>query len=389
MTKKKKFIAISSVVIIVALTAVYFLTRPPEFNLDKLHIEIAENEYAQLEKFRENALGIGRLDRSPDDFVAADFQYNKEAFNGELRLKGDYLDHLKENKWSFRIKLDNAMDDGLQIFSVQNPASRGYLNSYVYHQILKEEGVLSNEFRFIELVVNGDSWGIYCLEEHLTSRMIASQNKPNGVLLKFSDNSFFAVGEGVNTDGLIKEAKIKVYGDAKKEKSHKKEISFAKGIIKDYQYRIDSTYNNFDAKQTGLYYALSDLTSGYHAMGWINIRFYFNFETQKMEPVGYDAYPKLEWGNPYLGKHVLTTNLAPFETKMIVYSALKNEAINAAYLKALERVTQANYIENIMAKHHDQLLFLEAEIQKEYTDYQYNYNFLIERGKVIRNALNN
>ena len=214
-------------------------------------------------------------------------------------------------------------------------------------------------------------------------------NKPKSVLLKFSDNSFFAAGEGVNTDGLIKEAKIKVYGDTKKERAHKKEIRFAKEIIADYQYRIDSTYNNFDAKQTGLYYALNDLTSAYHAMGWINIRFYFNFETQKMEPVGYDAYPKLEWGNPYLGKHVNTTNLDPLETKMIIYSALKNEAVNAAYLKTLSRITEASYIENIMDKLNGQLLFLEAEIQKEYADYQYNYNFLIERGKMIRGALVN
>jgi hypothetical protein len=216
--------------------------------------------------------------------------------------------------------------------------------------------------------------------------MIANQNKPNGVLLKFSDNSFFAAGEGTNTDGLIKEANIKVYGDAKKEKMHKAEVNFAKRIISDYQLRIDSTYNVFDANQTGLYYALCDLTSAYHAMGWINIRFYFNFETQKMSPVGYDAYPKMDWGKPYLGKHVYTTELDSFETKMIIYSALKNEVISEAYYQALNRVTQANYIQKFMNKHHAQLIFLEAEIQKEYA-YEYDYNFLLENGKEIQKTL--
>ncbi len=388
MTKKGKVIGISIAVLLGLLIAAYFFTRSPEFDLDKLQINIAENEYAFLEEFREKAFEIGRLERSPDDFVPADFNYNGDSFNGKLRLKGDFLDHLKEDKWSFRIKLDNPLQDGLQVFSVQNPESRGFLNSYVYHQILKEEGVLSNEFRFIEVFVNGDSWGIYCLEEHLTTRMITNQNKPNGVLLKFSDDSFFSAGEGTNTDGLIKEAKIKVYGDAKKDKSYKKEVKKAEQIIKDYQYRIDSVYNDFDAGQTGLYYALCDLTTAYHAMGWINIRFYYNFETRKMEPVGYDAYPTLEWGKPYLGKKVYTTQLDPFETKMIIYSALKNEAISEAYYKALNRITDENYIKSFMERHRSQLQLLEVEIQKEY-DYQYDYDFLIARGAEIQEALGN
>ncbi len=388
MTKQGKIIGISTAVLLGLLIAVHFLTRSPEFNLDKLHINIAENEYAVLEEFREKAFEIGRLERSPDDFVPADFSYNGEPFNGKLRLKGDFLDHLKEDKWSFRIKLDNPLQDGLQVFSVQNPESRGFLNSYVYHQILKEEGVLSNEFRFIEVFVNGDSWGIYCLEEHLTSRMITNQNKPNGVLLKFSDNSFFSAGEGTNTDGLIKEAKIKVYGDVKKDKSYKKEVKKAEQIIKEYQHRIDSVYNDFDANQTGLYYALCDLTTAYHAMGWINIRFYYNFETGKMEPVGYDAYPTLEWGKPYLGKKVYTTQLDPFETKMIIYSALKDEAISEAYYKALNRIMDENYIKSFMDKHRSKLQLLEAEIQKEY-DYRYDYDFLTARGEEIQKALSN
>jgi hypothetical protein len=386
---KKKIIGLIIAVVIATVMLVFFFTRPPKFDLDQLHIQIGENEYAQLEKLRENALEIGQLNRSQDDFFPAEFNYKNDSINGKLRLKGDFLDHLGEDKWSFRIKLDRPMSDGLQVFSVQNPKSRGFLDSYVYHQILKEEGVLSNEFRFLEVFVNGTSWGVYCLEEHLTSRMLSNQNKPKGVLLKFTDTPFFSVAEGVNTDGLIKEAEIKLYGDLKKEKTYKTDVNLATRILKNYQFRIDSTYNYFDAKQMGLYYGLCDLTSAYHAMGWINIRFYFNFETQKMEPVGYDAYPVLEWGKPYLGKSMIGTNLDPFETKMIIYSALNNDAINMEYHKSLERITQQGYIETFMAKHREKLEFLEGQIKKEYSNYAYDYNFLIERGKEIQTALGN
>ncbi|MFK8038254.1 MAG: CotH kinase family protein [Crocinitomicaceae bacterium] len=383
---KKKIISLTLIIVISLLILVFAITRPPQFNLDKLHININTKEYQILEKLRENALSIGHLDRSPNDFVAASFKYNNVPFNGKIRLKGDLLDHLKEDKWSFRIKLNSPMKDGLQVFSIQNPESRGFLNSYVYHHLLKQEGILSNEFRFTEVFVNGNSWGIYCIEEHLSQRMITSQNKPNGLLLKFTDHSFFNADEGSNSNGLIKQAKIKLYPNIKKGDVYNHEARIAKEIMRNYQHRIDSSYVNFNATQTGLYYALCDLAAAYHAMGWINIRFYFNFETQKMEPVGYDAYPVLEWGKPYLGKHVYTTKLDSFETRMIVYSALKNESISAAYHNSLKRIIEPDFINNFMEKHHAQLVFLEQEIQKEYK-YEYDYNFIKDNGKEIQTAL--
>ena len=102
---------------------------------------------------------------------------------GKFRLKGDWLDHVRNNKWSFRIKLKEEMKDELKVFSVQNPKTRGFLNGYVYYQMLKEERVLTNEFRYVHLYVNDRSWGVYCLEEHLSSRMMSNQNKPIGVIL--------------------------------------------------------------------------------------------------------------------------------------------------------------------------------------------------------------
>ena len=107
-------------------------------------------------------------------------------------------------------------------------------------------------------------------------------------------------------------------------------------------------YKNFDSKTTGLYYAICDLTNAYHAMGWINIRFYYNFETQKMEPVAYDPYPVLKWGQPYLGKNCFTKDLNPLDTKMIVYNALHIPNISKAYYLALHRITQPQYISSFL-----------------------------------------
>lgn len=383
---KKKIIKISVVVLVIGLIVTFTLTRPPHFKVEKLHLYIDESEFSVLSDLRDDALELGHLDRSPNDYVPGCITYLGDSIGGKIRLKGDWLDHLDDNKWSFRIKLDKPMDDGLQVFSVQNPKARGFLDGYVFNQLLIDEGVLSNEMRFIELIVNGATWGIYCIEEHLTTRMITNQGKPNGVLLKFNDNTFFNT-ENKDVPGLIKAAKIKVYGDAKKKKEYKADVKIAKQIIGDYQKQIDSNYNYFDPQKMGMYYAICDLTTAYHAMGWINIRFYYNFETKMMEPVGYDPYPVLEWGKPYLGKEAKTVVIDRFDTRMIVYSALHNNSINEAYYVALNKVTHPKYVNEFLKKHKADLDFYESEIKKEY-NYDYDYDFLLNTAIDVQKSLN-
>ena len=376
----------SAVAFGLALIITFILTRPPHYEVEQLHLYIDEQGFSQLSDLRDDALELGHLDRSPNDYVHGSIKYLNDSIGGKIRLKGDWLDHLGDDKWSFRIKLKKPLADGLQVFSVQNPKARGRLDGYVFHQLLLDEGVLSNEMRFIELIVNGDTWGIYCLEEHLTTRMFTNQGKPDGVILKFNDNTFFST-ENKDAPGLIKAATIKVYGDAKKKKEHKAEVKLAKQIISDYQKQIDTVYDYFDPEKMGRYYAICDLTTAYHAMGWINIRFYYNFETKMMEPVGYDPYPMMKWGKPYLGKEAKTVVIDRYDTRMIVYSALFNEAISEAYYLALNRVSDPNYVNQFLENHKEKLAFYEGELQKEY-DYDYDYDFLLNNAKEIRDSLN-
>ena len=368
----------------------YILSIPPKFAVDELHLNLSDESFNRLNELRDEAMEKGFLERSPDDYVPADITFRNENSKGKVRLKGDWTDHLGDEKWSFRIKLDYPMTDGLQVYSIQNPQARGYLDGYVYHLLLKEEGILSNEFRFIELFVNEESWGIYCLEEHLTSRMISNQNKPEGIILKYDDSEFFkAEIDSSGSEGLIETAKIKMYGDALDDSQFSLKIDRAEQILRDYQKQSDSVFNYFDADAMGRYYAICDLATAYHAMGWINIRFYYNFDTDKMEPIGYDAYPLLEWGKPYLGKKALQAQLDKHNTRMVVYAALLHPTIYDRYNEALNRVIQPDYVEDFLNRHRESLIFLESEIQKEYSDYEYNFDFLKDRATEIRNALNN
>jgi hypothetical protein len=307
-----------------------------------------------------------------------------------VRLKGDWLDHFSKSKWSFRIKQDRALRSGIKSFSVQNPKARGFVDGWVFQTLMRQEGVIANEFRFVQLEVNKQNWGIYSFEEHLSQRMIDQQAQAQGVILKFKDDGFFQADiQKKPTDGLIKEAEIKVYGKLKDDPEYQDDIRFAKKLMRAYQLQVDSVYDYFDADKMGAYYALCDLNCAYHAMGWINIRFFYNFETKLLEPIAYDPYPILEWGKPFLGANVDKVNNDPFETTMIVYNALKHPNIRAAYDQKIKTYSDQKFVNEFMKKHLNEIEFYESEIKKEYSDYQYNYDFLKENAQSIKAALKN
>jgi hypothetical protein len=281
------------------------------------------------------------------------------------------------------------MNDGLKEFSIQNPACRGYVNGFLFYDLMKEEEIMTNEFRFIQVYVNGKRWGIYCLEEHLSSRMISNKEKPDGVILKFDDADFFTTEmKEESTIGLIKEAEIKVYGDAKKDENYSEDIYKAKQIVQNYKEQNDNLFDDFDAKKMGVYYALCDLSVGYHAMGWINFRFYYNLATKKMEPVAYDPYPLLDWGKPYLGNNVNSAKEKnKFDPIRMVYKALENEAIYDEYMKALIRFSSPEYVQDFISNRRSEIDFYEKEIQKEYRSYEFDNKFYKNSAADIRKAL--
>ena len=107
--KNKKFIFILALLFCISIPIVWYLKKVPEFNLEALRIELDDESYEKLSELRDIAKENRHLERSEDDYVPTTITYRGQTLNGKLRLKGDWMDHLARNKWSFRIKLDDPM----------------------------------------------------------------------------------------------------------------------------------------------------------------------------------------------------------------------------------------------------------------------------------------
>ena len=161
--------------------------------LPTLFIDLKFKYYRQMLEKRDEALKVGILQTTDADFVPATITLNNDpAMTAEIRLKGDWTDHLEGDKWSFRIHLKNdGQVLGFRQFSIQTPETRNYLQEWAFHQNLIEENILTTRYHFINVLLNGKLLGIYGIEENFAGELIESQGRRQGVIIRFDEENLW------------------------------------------------------------------------------------------------------------------------------------------------------------------------------------------------------
>jgi hypothetical protein len=62
----------------------------------------------------------------------------------------------------------------MKAFVLQSPATCGYLNDWLYVESLRRAGVLAPRFQFVNLIIDGESWGVYALQESVPKELSVS-----------------------------------------------------------------------------------------------------------------------------------------------------------------------------------------------------------------------
>ena len=103
-------------------------------NPERITIDIKHTDFQRLAYKREIALATGILMASDADFVSAQIRYGDKPVDVKIRLKGDWVDHLLGDKWSFRIvtKGENSLF-GMKQFSIHHPKARNYVYEWIFH----------------------------------------------------------------------------------------------------------------------------------------------------------------------------------------------------------------------------------------------------------------
>lgn len=328
-------------------------------NPDQIYLDIKHRDFQKLAAIRKQALRSGKLGSTSEEvFVPAKIRHHDKTLPAKIRLKGDDVDHLANEKWSFRIQLkkDYALY-GINTFSIQHPRTRNYIHEWLYHRVLAEEGVLTTRYYFVKVILNGKNLGIYVLEEHFQKHLIEHNQNLEGPILKFDESAYwndYVYSAGTDhvsgiVDGGEAASAIDAFGMGSIQKNPVLYERFlvARNLLEAFRNRKLPAHQVFDIKKMATFVALSDLMSAPHALIWHNLRFYYNPISSLLEPIAFDGNA----GKPS-DKGILTgAYYQQLEGYRSFYEALfADPKFFETYLKEIERVAQPAFLDSFFSK---------------------------------------
>ena len=232
----------------------------------------------------------------------------KLNLNGELRLgsnktvevnvnlKGNGIDHLLyKNKESIRIEVKKNDYKGFSEFSLQHPLVRDFQLEPIYMAIAEEYGIISTHLELVTLNINGENKGIFLLEEVGTKEHLERKGKTNSVVVRFSAPRHpELIGSTISSSGrseTYRTATIDSLNTAKIQSNLQlyEYEKIAKGMLRSYLDGNVSASEIFDTNLMGKYIGISEVLGGLHPLIFHNFLFYYNPDTQLLEPIAYDA----------------------------------------------------------------------------------------------------
>ncbi|MFT4667403.1 MAG: hypothetical protein ACI9XB_004372, partial [Gammaproteobacteria bacterium] len=358
------------------------------FNLDTIRLTISEKGMKQLETKRLEAFRNGILESAEDDWIKGNLSSKEgESKKVKLRLKGDWLNHLKGDKWSFRVKLRGGDAwNHLRHFSLHTPEARGFLHEWLLHQFFEQEDVLTTTYEFVLLELNGKPLGVYALEEHFDKVLVESRKRREGVLVKLSESGFWSsvkrqlhytdrVVHGLaQPEKNMETAEVLPFGEKTTLSSPilTQQLQQAQQLLQQYLTALAEVSAVFDIDRMARYFAICDVMGAYHGTAWHNMRFYYNPLSAKLEPIGYDGFEKAGEGyrNSFLGQGALNVN--KLKAEKFYFRLFLDKTFVKKYVAYLYDFSTKKKLKYLFAQAEAGLYAREKLIQNEFPDYNFN-----------------
>ncbi len=355
-----------------------------------LSIQVDASAMAKLGEKRKEALSEGILESDDEDYVKMKLIYLGDTLKGTMRLKGDWLDHLKGDKWSYRIKLKSKYSwKGMKTFSLQTPESRSFIDEWLLHLLLDREDILTTRYGFINVEINGQDMGVYAYEEHFDKYLIEYNNRREGPIVKFSEEEFWLSNKvNLHSDKLIaiptfQESIIYPFKPNRTVESPEllRQFENAQNLMMMYREWGTPLTDIFDRDKLARFTALIDITKGFHTLPWHNQRFYYNPVLCVLEPIAFDCYT--EYGVFSWGRNTITGDLdSPEEFAEnkydLAYQFFLNEKFRRLYLQYLGKYADESFIKDFLQENEADISRTETLLREEFFDYQYNDSFLLK-----------
>ena len=374
-------------------------------------IDMGFEEFEKIRAKREAALARHSLLADDEDFVNADFTFDRQRFPVRIRMAGDSDDHRDAatvgDKWSYRIVMKgDGRYSGMKAFSIRHPSTRDWINEFGYHLHLQHEGILANRYDFVNVVFNGKPMGIYTIEEHFRPEMLEAQGRRVGVIMTWDERTMWELFSGsrypkglyggfIPHGALGTQALLDTYysGIVDEDPVLAEQAKAAAELLRRVQTGEVRPSDVFDVEKVATWLAVSELWHARHGLSGINPRFYFNPITDRLEPIGYDGilvmrkdeYPTFESFEPDLWWPRVNPRTPIFS--WVAGQLLRDPVIAGAFISELGRVSDPDYLPAIESALGPRLNSTLRSLHREFPELESPWPHLDLRSRFIRTEL--
>lgn len=380
----------------------------PNFeNLPVLNLILNDSNIAFIDSVQQKARNIGIIPKSEKKWMNIELKDSIGIYSAKARIKGDWLDHIDNDKMSFRIKIKDSsrVFNRVKTFSIQHPKTRNYIREWLLHKVLEDEDILTTKYDFIWLKQNGRSKGIYAFEQHFDKYLLERQNRREAPILKFEEDGFWEIIKLKTVNNNFKDKYKQEYYTLhiadiipfKKKKTNRDSLlalqfNKAANLIDDYRNINPEVLSYFDIEKFAEWIALTDVFESYHSLNWINLRFYLNPLSGLIEPVVYDGYEdhksKKFNSTPIIGYidelHDTSYNLS----QEIILQLFRNNDFRVQYYNNLKRYSSTQFLDEVFNKYGSKIDELTNDLKQEFRADVFNKQEYFTRANEIQMVLN-
>ena len=188
----------------------------------------------------------------------------------------------KKKTTSYKIELDKEnYIFGLKKFSVQKPSIRNYVHEWIFHKLAEDFGIIKLTYKFIQLYVNGENYGLFVVEEGFGKELIERNKRRNGPI--------FGLNEDLNYSNI--DPVFEIYNKKFWEKPENEPTALiASQKLRNFFNKKTNAEDVFDLDKWASYFAIIDFTGTWHGALLKSVKFYYNPINGLFEPIPFDGH---------------------------------------------------------------------------------------------------
>ena len=377
-------------------------------DIPDININVSLNKQLILDEDRKKALE--GIDAFKFQFrnVSININHENSEYKADLRLKGDRDIHFREReKSSYKIELNNNETIlGMNKFSLMKPRARNYIHEWIYHQLMAEGNLIKLNYSFINLKINGESQGLYVIEEGFDKILIERNKRRNGPIYSIREEWAYEINNRDN-----KKISFQVYNKKYWLNDNNIQLTlYANKLLQDFFNKKINLKDVFDEDKWAWFMAISDLNYYAHGNDIKSVKFYFNPLSKKFEPIPFDGHrivvdlneniigwqnyrnskPSFELAISCLENYETCPN--PF-TKFFFFNTdgKLNDSFFEKYRKNIEKITSKKFLNNFFDRNSKEIFKFNSKIYSDYfyVDNTYYYGpglYYFDKKEIFRRA---